>query len=146
MRRYLAAGIDFIISYAVTVIVYCVMISGWKWIRILMGPEIRSYSRIMVMVLFPLVFIFISFIYTVIFDRIFCGRTPGKRMAGYKIPDRWGSQLQNRKWILKHSLLRALASLFYVITVLYYLKNLRMPYDRILWEKKCSLPERIQNE
>lgn len=143
MRRYLAAGIDFIISYAVTVIVYCVMISGWKWIRILMGPEIRSYSRIMVLVLFPLVFIFISFIYTVIFDRIFCGRTPGKQMAGYKIPDRWGSQLPNRKWILKHSLLRALAALFYVITVLYYLKNLRMPYDRILWEKKCSLPESI---
>lgn len=143
MRRYLAAGIDFIISYAVTVIVYCVMISGWKWIRILTGPEIRSYSRIMVLVLFPLVFIFISFIYTVIFDRIFCGRTPGKQMAGYKIPDRWGSQLPNWKWILKHSLLRALAALFYVITVLYYLKNLRMPYDRILWEKKCSLPESI---
>lgn len=111
-----------------------IKITIWKWIRVLIGPEIRSYSQIMVLVLFPLVFIFINIIYAVIFDRVFYGRTPGKRMAGYKVIAKCDNRQADWKWIAKHSLLRAVAALFYVITALYYLRNFRMPYDRILWE------------
>lgn len=132
MRRYLAAGIDFIINYVIGIIVYYMIISVWKWIRILNGPEIRSYPRIIVMVLFPLIFILINMIYTVIFDSVFCGLTPGKRVLGCKVYEGHGSQMADWKWIQKHALLRSLAALFYVITALYYLKHLRMPYDTIL--------------
>lgn len=141
MRRYLAAGIDFIISYVVSIIVYCMIISAWKMIRILTNPEIRSYSQIMVMVLFPLAFIFVNIIYTVIFDKVFCGRTPGKKLLGSKDFERYGGQLEDWKWVLKHSLLRTLAALFYVITALYYLKYFCMPYDRFLEKPNCKLEE-----
>lgn len=133
MRRYLAAGIDFTISYVVCIIVYYTIISVWKWIRILTGPKIGSYPGIIVMVLFPLIFILINIIYTVIFDSVFYGLTPGKKMLGCKVFEGYDSKMADRKWIQKHALLRSLAALFYVITALYYLKNLRMPYDKILF-------------
>lgn len=133
MRRYLAAGIDFTISYVVCIIVYYTIISVWKWIRILTGPKIGSYPGIIVMVLFPLIFILINIIYTVIFDSVFYGLTPGKRMLGCKAFEGYDNKRADQKWIQKHALLRSLAALFYVITALYYLKNLRMPYDKILF-------------
>lgn len=38
---------------------------------------------------------------------------------------------KNRNWIIKHAVLKTVASMLYAITALYYIATYRMPYDKI---------------
>lgn len=127
MRRLGAAGIDFAITYIFSVVVYCMMISFWKMIRTMRGADMGDYSRLLVILLFFISYILTNVIYSVFFDCIFQGNTFEKRIAGYKAYVR--AHGENRKWILKHALLKTGASMVYVFTVLYYICTFRMPYD-----------------
>lgn len=129
MRRLGAAGIDFLITYVFSVIVYCMMISFWKMIRTLRGAAMGNYSRLLVVLLFFISYILTNVIYSVFFDCLFQGNTLGKKMAGYRICVR--EHKENRNWILKHALLKTGASMVYIITVLYYICTFRMPYDNM---------------
>ena len=128
MRRLRAAGIDFVICYILSVIVYFMMISAWKMLRIIMGRDFDKQFLPLVILLFLLSGVFTNIIYSVFFDSVFHGNTLGKRMAGYKI---YATGEKNRNWILKHALARTVASVLYVITALYYISTSRMPYDKI---------------
>ena len=129
MRRLGAAGIDFLITYVFSVIVYCMMISFWKMIRTMRGADMGNYSRLLVVLLFFISYILTNVIYSVFFDSVFRGNTFGKRIVGYKIYVR--EYKENRNWILKHALLKTGASMVYIITVLYYICTFRMPYDNM---------------
>ena len=127
MRRLGAAGIDFVITYIFSAVVYCIMISFWKMIRTMRGADMGDYSRLLVILLFFISYIRPNVIYSVFFDSIFQGNTFGKRIAGYKAYVR--AHGENKKWIFKHALLKTGASMAYVFTVLYYICTFRMPYD-----------------
>lgn len=128
MRRLAAAGIDYMISYVLSVVVYCIMISTWKMLRIIMGRDFDKHSFILVILLFPLAYIVMNVVYSMFFDGVFHGNTPGKRIAGYQM---YATGDRSRKWILKHALLRTAASVLYVITAVYYIATYKMPYDKI---------------
>ena len=141
MRRLGAAAIDFIISYELSMIVYGMIISGWKMFRIILGRDWEKYSYLMVFILVFAAYILTNFIYSVFFDSLFQGLTLGKKITGCRIYV--GEKQKNQNWIIKHALLRTAASILYVLTALYYLKLYKMPYDRI-----CTMDEKqdLQNE
>lgn len=130
MRRLAAAGIDFMISYVLNVIVYCTAISNWKMLRVILGMDMEKHSQLLAISLFFIFYIFTNIIYAVFFDSKFDGNTFGKKITGYEV-----YAVDSRKksnWIIKHALSRTIASTFYVITALYYIGTYRMPYDKIL--------------
>lgn len=131
MRRLGAAAIDFIISYVLSMIVYGMMISGWKMFRIILGIDWEKYSYLMVIMLVFVAYILTNFIYSVFFDSLFHGLTFGKKITGCK--SYVGEKQKNQNWIIKHALLRTVASILYVLTALYYIKIYKMPYDRFLY-------------
>ncbi len=128
MRRLAAAGIDYMLSYMMSVVVYCIMISTWKMLRIIMGREFDKHSFILVVLLFFLSYIFTNVVYSIFFDRAFHGNTPGKRIAGYQM---YETGDKDRKWVLRHAIARTVASILYVITAVYYIFTYKMPYDKI---------------
>jgi hypothetical protein len=128
MRRLAAAGIDYMLSYMMSVVVYCIMISTWKMFRIIMGREFDKHSFILVVLLFFLSYIFTNVVYSIFFDRVFHGNTPGKRIAGYQM---YETGNKDRKWVLRHAIARTVASILYVITAVYYIFTYKMPYDKI---------------
>lgn len=128
MRRLAAAGIDYMLSYMMSVVVYCIMISTWKMFRIIMGREFDKHSFILVVLLFFLSYIFTNVVYSIFFDRVFHGNTPGKRIAGYQM---YETGDKDRKWVLRHAIARTVASILYVITAVYYIFTYKMPYDKI---------------
>lgn len=128
MRRLAAAGIDYMISYVLSVVVYCIMISTWKMLRIIMGRDFDKHSFILVILLFPLAYIVMNVVYSMFFDRVFHGNTPGKRIAGYQM---YETGDKDRKWILRHAIARTVASILYAITAVYYIFTYKMPYDKI---------------
>lgn len=136
MRRLVAAGIDFLISYVFSVIVYCMMISFWKMVRTMRGADMGNYSRLLVILLFFISYILTNVIYSVFFDSVFQGNTLGKKVAEYKVCVI--EHKKNRNWILKHAVLRTVASMLYTITALYYICTFKMPYDH-----KCGMNSEI---
>lgn len=132
MRRFVAAGIDFVISYILSVIVYFTLISGWKMIRSIQGPDMGSYNKFMVILLFFVAFILTNMLYSLFFDLLFQGQTLGKKISVCNINVGPKSSWEGITWIVKHALLRSLASLFYIITAIYYIITLKMPYDKNL--------------
>lgn len=130
MKRLIAAGIDFMISYVLSVIVYCIMISIWKMLRIIRNVDMENCSWLLVILLFFISYIFTNVVYSIFFDCIFHGNTLGKKIVGYKICEK--ENKKNKKWILKHALSRTVASMLYVIEALYYIGTYKMLYDKIL--------------
>lgn len=131
VRRFWAAAVDFLISYVLGIVVYCMLLSLWKNVRIMLGNEWEIDVRFMTVICLFLVTLFlVDFMYSVFFDLFFGGRTPGKRTAGYEVFR--DGKTKKSQWILKHALFRAAASLLYLMAAPYYLVQGKMFYDGML--------------
>ncbi|MDE6903586.1 MAG: RDD family protein [Lachnospiraceae bacterium] len=135
MKRFWAAAVDFVLGFILSMVLFCLIISCWKSLRIWMGVDWRSNVSFSVMVmLFLILFLLVSFLYSVFFDYVFKGKTLGKKLVGFRAcPD---MEIKSSKWMIKHALVRTVASLFYVITASYYLVTNKMIYDEVIGNRR----------
>lgn len=68
VRRFWAAAVDFLISYVLGIVVYCMLLSLWKNVRIMLGNEWEIDVRFMTVICLFLVTLFlVDFMYSVFF-------------------------------------------------------------------------------
>lgn len=131
MRRFWAAAVDFILSYVLGIVLFCMILSLWKFVRIMLRNEWESDVRFLAVICLLLISFFLAdFVYSLFFDLFFQGRTPGKKIAGYEICREGNTK--KLQWIVRHALFRSAASLLYLIAAPYYLLQGKMFYDGIL--------------
>lgn len=128
MRRLGAAIIDYMISYLLNILLFCMIVSTWRLLRVIFGGEWNSYFGLMLL-LALVSFCISNMVYSIFFDTVFHGHTPGKKLVGY---NGLGENEKEHDWIIKHAICRTISSILYPITAAFYLRDLRMPYDRFL--------------
>jgi len=134
MKRFWAAAVDFIFSFMLNMVLFCLIISCWKLLRVCAGVDWHNNVGLSwIVLLFLVSFFLVSFLYSVIFDYVCKGKTPGKMIMGCNVYS--DMNVKNFKWIIKHALFRSVASLFYMITVLYYFFTNEMIYDKAIRDK-----------
>lgn len=60
MRRFWAAAIDFILSYVLGVVLFCMILSLWKVVRIMLGNEWESDVRFLAVICLLLMSLFLA--------------------------------------------------------------------------------------
>lgn len=127
MKRFWAAVIDFVICYILSRIFF-----GWIWeiLKGIHGADLQTLSRMMVRGMKFVVSFLTCFFYSILFDSLSQGNTPGRDMAGCRVLAAEGEIEDD--WLLKHSFFKAIAAQLWFITTIYYLVTSKMPYDGIL--------------
>lgn len=121
MKRFWAAVIDYFLCCII-----CIVILGLIWdvfrTEIVWGYNFKR--------MYYLISDFVYFIYSVLFDSLCRGNTPGKDLAGYKLSVSEDNMTVG--WIVKHALCRTIAMRLSIPSAAYCITIGKMPYDRML--------------
>lgn len=121
MKRFWAAVIDYFLCCII-----CIVILGLIWdvfrTEIVWGYNFKR--------MYYLISDFVYFIYSVLFDSLCCGNTPGKDLAGYKLSV--SEENMTVGWIVKHALCKTIAMRLSIPSAAYCITTGKMPYDRML--------------
>lgn len=133
MKRFMAACIDFCINYLLGTISFFIIISIYKNINNYLGGYSGDVKFIKILLVYLIVLIFTIFVYSIIFDILFKGVSPGKKITGYRIMlIRTGINYEYKYWVIYHALLKTVSVFLYPITLIYYFIMFQMPYDKLL--------------
>jgi len=121
MKRFWAAVIDYFLCC-----IFCAVIFYLSW-KILRTKIVWKYYFRGV---YHLVTYIVYFVYSVIFDSLCQGITPGKEFMDYKLSI--SEDEITVGWIIKHALCKTIAMKVSIPSAVYYISKTKMPYDKLL--------------
>lgn len=121
MKRFWAAVIDYFLCCIICAVIFYL---AWKVLR----TEIvwRNYFK----GIYHIISYCVYFIYSVLFDSLCQGNTPGKDFVGYKLSI--SEEEITAGWVVKHALCKTIAMKLNIPSAVYCIKTEKMPYDRML--------------
>lgn len=126
MKRFTAAVVDVGLIGVTTVIFYCVVISIWRVLRNTHVTYMGSYSEKILFTLYALLFLCVGILYFYFGMTLGKGKTVGKLLMQIQVEE---NHRNPKRYAFLIALFKALASIIYPITILWYFATGNMPYD-----------------